>query len=213
MPGNGLPPVPSTESILQGEKAATLREWLAAAEAIRLDARLRLEDARKKIELHRDGRVAKAHEWFDRSVLQLERHLQERVAATNVECDRQLVRCGSTRLEEVEQEITQVRRQAEEAERLAAMLEGGAAPAPSAPPPSHTAGAAPPRERPHEHLCPITTEMMRDPVMIGCGDTFERSAIEEWFKGHDTCPYCREPSNKVLMSNKAFKTVIQEWKP
>lgn len=67
------------------------------------------------------------------------------------------------------------------------------------------------RERPVEHFCPITTEAMRDPVMIGCGDTFERTAIEEWFKEHDTCPYCREPSDKVLLPNKAVKRMIQDW--
>jgi hypothetical protein len=211
-----LPPVPSTDSMLQAEKAATLREWLAAAETIRLDAQLRLEDAQKKIEVRRDREVAEARKWFDRSVRQLEQRLQERVTATNAACDRQLERCGVSKLEEVEQAITRIRRQAEEAEQLTALLEGGASPTVSSPhaPSSHrppSAGAASPRERPDEHFCPITTEVMRDPVMIGCGDTFERSAIEEWFKGHDTCPFCREQSNKVLMPNKVVKKMIQDW--
>ena len=46
-----------------------------------------------------------------------------------------------------------------------------------------------------------------------CGDTFERAAIEQWFQGNDTCPYCRELSTKVVMPNKAVKKMIQDWKP
>jgi hypothetical protein len=208
-----LPPVPSTDSMLQAEKAATLREWLAAAEAVRLEAQLQREDARKKIELQRDSAVAKAHEWFDDSVRMLERQLQERVAVTNAMCDRQLERCDDlSTLEEAEAQITRVRRQAEEAERLAAMLgQGGVSPAPTSPPLA-AVGAAPPRQRPDEHLCSITCEVMSDPVMIECGDTFERSAIEEWFKDHDTCPYCRSTCNKdMLLPNRAVKKMIQDW--
>lgn len=32
------------------------------------------------------------------------------------------------------------------------------------------------------YLCPITTEVMDDPVIAADGYTYERSAIEEWFK-------------------------------
>jgi hypothetical protein len=207
-----LPPVPSTDSMLQAEKAATLREWLAAAEAVRLEAQLQLEDARKKIELQRDGVIAKAHEWFDDNVRMLERQLQERVAATNGMFNRQLERFDLSTLEEAEAQITRVRRQAEEAERLAAMLgQGDVSPAPTSPPLA-AAGAAPPRQRPDEHLCSITCEVMSDPVMIECGDTFERSAIEEWFKDHDTCPYCRSTCNKdLLLPNRGIKKMIQDW--
>lgn len=34
---------------------------------------------------------------------------------------------------------------------------------------------------PHEFLCPITREVMRDPVVCADGFTYERAAIEEWF--------------------------------
>lgn len=32
------------------------------------------------------------------------------------------------------------------------------------------------------YLCPITTEVMEDPVIAGDGYTYERTAIEQWFK-------------------------------
>jgi hypothetical protein len=43
---------------------------------------------------------------------------------------------------------------------------------------------------------------MADPVIVvSCGDTFERSAIVEWFKDNDNCPMCREQSDKKVMPN------------
>jgi hypothetical protein len=93
-----------------------------------------------------------------------------------------------------------------------AMLgQGDVSPAPTSPPLA-AAGAAPPRQRPDEHFCSITCDVMSDPVMIECGDTFERLAIEEWFKDHDTCPYCRSTCSKdVLLPNRAVKKMIQDW--
>ena len=37
-------------------------------------------------------------------------------------------------------------------------------------------------------FCKIIEELMRDPVCTADGQTYEREAIEEWFKGHDTRP-------------------------
>lgn len=39
--------------------------------------------------------------------------------------------------------------------------------------------------------CPITGEPFTDPVIIASGHTFERTAILEWFKNHNTCPMTR----------------------
>lgn len=40
-----------------------------------------------------------------------------------------------------------------------------------------------------EFLCPISSRLMYDPVIISSGQTFERSSIQKWFeKGHDVCP-------------------------
>jgi hypothetical protein len=37
-------------------------------------------------------------------------------------------------------------------------------------------------------LCPITLEMMTDPVIDPDGNSYERSAIEDWVKTHSTSP-------------------------
>lgn len=75
-----------------------------------------------------------------------------------------------------------------------------------------SSAAAPPRDRPDDHYCSITTEVMRDPVMIECGDTFERSAIEAWFENNDTCPLCRDLcKEKKTTPNRIAKRMIEDW--
>lgn len=50
---------------------------------------------------------------------------------------------------------------------------------------------------PYEYLCPITHEIMREPVTCSDGFTYERSAIMEWFmSGKFTSPM----TNDVLTS-------------
>ena len=41
---------------------------------------------------------------------------------------------------------------------------------------------------PDEFFCPITQEIMIDPVLIEDGHTYERDSIEAWFEKHDTSP-------------------------
>ena len=63
---------------------------------------------------------------------------------------------------------------------------------------------------PNEFLCPITQEMMIDPVFCCDGHTYERSAIQKWF---DT-PSKRSPlsnavlDNTTLIPNHALKKMI-----
>lgn len=37
-----------------------------------------------------------------------------------------------------------------------------------------------------ELLCPITNALMRDPVVVSSGHTFERRAIQKWMDAHRT---------------------------
>ena len=66
---------------------------------------------------------------------------------------------------------------------------------------------------PHEFLCPITLEIMTDPVIIASGQTYERESIEKWFKSnHKTCPKTRQPLEHLqLAPNCALKNLIAEW--
>ena len=47
-------------------------------------------------------------------------------------------------------------------------------------------------DAPDELCCPITLELMRDPVQTILGQTFEREAIEDWLKTHKTDPVTGE---------------------
>lgn len=51
---------------------------------------------------------------------------------------------------------------------------------------------------PAECFCPITYTIMRDPVSTADGFTYERDAIVEWLRVHDTSPM----TNLVLPNNK-----------
>ncbi|KAE9617710.1 hypothetical protein Lal_00018597 [Lupinus albus] len=66
---------------------------------------------------------------------------------------------------------------------------------------------------PHEFLCPITLEIMTDPVIVASGQTYERESIERWFKSnHNTCPKTRQPlAHLSLAPNYALKNLIAVW--
>ena len=60
-------------------------------------------------------------------------------------------------------------------------------------------------------LCPITKQLMTDPVFTMDGQTYERSAIEAWLKTHDTAPATgkRLPSKK-LVDNVSARGMVRE---
>uniref|UniRef100_A0A5B6Z4L3 RING-type E3 ubiquitin transferase n=1 Tax=Davidia involucrata TaxID=16924 RepID=A0A5B6Z4L3_DAVIN len=62
--------------------------------------------------------------------------------------------------------------------------------------------------------CPITREVMVDPVETSSGHTFERSAIEKWFAdGSNLCPLTMTPlDTSILRPNKTLRQSIEEWK-
>ncbi|XP_022766550.1 U-box domain-containing protein 15-like [Durio zibethinus] len=66
---------------------------------------------------------------------------------------------------------------------------------------------------PHEFLCPITLEIMRDPVIVASGQTFERESIQKWFdSNHRTCPKTRQTlAHLSLAPNYALKNLITQW--
>ena len=52
---------------------------------------------------------------------------------------------------------------------------------------------------------------MKDPVQTTSGHTFERAAIEYWFRDHDTNPLTNEKIEKTLTSNIALRYVIETY--
>ncbi|TKW21369.1 hypothetical protein SEVIR_4G162900v4 [Setaria viridis] len=71
-------------------------------------------------------------------------------------------------------------------------------------------GAATP---PPELCCPMSMKLMRDPVIIASGQTYERENIERWFnEGYDTCPRTQmKLRNFTVTPNACMKAVIYNW--
>eukprot|EP00300_Choanocystis_sp_HF-7_P027512 c32644_g1_i1.p1 GENE.c32644_g1_i1~~c32644_g1_i1.p1 ORF type:complete len:273 (-),score=47.72 c32644_g1_i1:89-871(-) len=66
---------------------------------------------------------------------------------------------------------------------------------------------------PDEFVCPITNDLCMDPVVAVDGHTYERSAIEEWLKTHNTSPKTNEklPNTQILIPNRAIRSQIVEF--
>ncbi|KAF3659137.1 hypothetical protein T459_22002 [Capsicum annuum] len=61
--------------------------------------------------------------------------------------------------------------------------------------------------------CPITREVMTDPVETPSGHTFERCAIEKWLAEGNLCPMTSKPlNNTMLRPNKTLRQSIEEWR-
>lgn len=62
---------------------------------------------------------------------------------------------------------------------------------------------------PDHFICPISLEIMQDPVICSDGNTYEREEIARWFINHDTSPKTNLPlANKNLIPNHAIKAGI-----
>eukprot|EP00299_Pterocystis_sp_00344_P014758 c7329_g1_i2.p1 GENE.c7329_g1_i2~~c7329_g1_i2.p1 ORF type:complete len:186 (-),score=36.73 c7329_g1_i2:75-632(-) len=63
---------------------------------------------------------------------------------------------------------------------------------------------------PNGFYCPITHEIMDDPVTAEDGFTYERTAITAWLKDHNTSPMTREAMGTRLTQSHTVKSIIQE---
>ncbi|KAB2606873.1 U-box domain-containing protein 13-like [Pyrus ussuriensis x Pyrus communis] len=66
---------------------------------------------------------------------------------------------------------------------------------------------------PDDFRCPISLELMNDPIIVSTGQTYERSCIEKWLEaGHVTCPKTQQSlSNTTLTPNYALRSLIAQW--
>ncbi|KAF2305340.1 hypothetical protein GH714_004080 [Hevea brasiliensis] len=66
---------------------------------------------------------------------------------------------------------------------------------------------------PKDFCCPISLDLMRDPVIISTGQTYDRSSISRWVEeGHSTCPKTGQMlTNTRLVPNRALKNLIVQW--
>ncbi|KAG4911381.1 hypothetical protein AAZX31_02G182500 [Glycine max] len=63
-------------------------------------------------------------------------------------------------------------------------------------------------------VCPISLELMKDPVTVSTGITYDRDSIEKWLFAevkNDTCPVTKQPLLPDLTPNHTLRRLIQAW--
>ncbi|KAL5180753.1 U-box domain-containing protein 16 [Glycine soja] len=66
---------------------------------------------------------------------------------------------------------------------------------------------------PADYRCPISLELMRDPVVVATGQTYDRASIKLWMdSGHNTCPKTGQTlSHTELIPNRVLRNMIAAW--
>ncbi|KAJ1417701.1 Zinc finger, RING/FYVE/PHD-type [Sesbania bispinosa] len=66
---------------------------------------------------------------------------------------------------------------------------------------------------PDEFRCSISLQLMRDPVIVSSGHTYDRNSIAQWINsGHHTCPKSGQRlTHTALIPNYALKSLVQQW--
>ncbi|KAK3229542.1 hypothetical protein Dsin_001423 [Dipteronia sinensis] len=66
---------------------------------------------------------------------------------------------------------------------------------------------------PDEFRCPISLDLMRDPVIVASGHTYDRNSISQWINsGHHTCPKSGQRLiHMALIPNYALKSLVHQW--
>ena len=63
---------------------------------------------------------------------------------------------------------------------------------------------------PNDALCPISLELMEDPVMCADGHSYERAAITKWLKKNQKSPMTgKKLTNKKLTPNITLRKMIE----
>ena len=71
-------------------------------------------------------------------------------------------------------------------------------------------------QSPDDFKCPISLEIMSDPVILSSGHTFDRASIQRWLDaGHRTCPITKLPlpEHPSLIPNHALRSLISNYTP
>ncbi|BFG17180.1 hypothetical protein CerSpe_034540 [Prunus speciosa] len=66
---------------------------------------------------------------------------------------------------------------------------------------------------PDDFICPISLELMRDPVIVATGQTYERSYIQRWIDcGNTTCPKTQQKLLYLTLTpNYVLRSLISRW--
>ncbi|KAG8482242.1 hypothetical protein CXB51_026984 [Gossypium anomalum] len=66
---------------------------------------------------------------------------------------------------------------------------------------------------PKDFCCPISLDLMKDPVIVSTGQTYDRSSIARWMEeGHCTCPKTGQMLDDTrIVPNRALRNLIVQW--
>ncbi|KAL3820224.1 hypothetical protein ACJIZ3_006129 [Penstemon smallii] len=66
---------------------------------------------------------------------------------------------------------------------------------------------------PKDFSCPISLDLMKDPVIISTGQTYDRASIARWIEeGHCSCPKTGQMLvHSKLVPNRALRNLITQW--
>ncbi|PPD82461.1 hypothetical protein GOBAR_DD20617 [Gossypium barbadense] len=66
---------------------------------------------------------------------------------------------------------------------------------------------------PEEFKCPLSNQLMRDPVILASGQTYDRPFIQKWLNaGNRTCPRTQQVlSHTILTPNHLIREMISQW--
>lgn len=64
---------------------------------------------------------------------------------------------------------------------------------------------------PENFICPITQDIMTDPVICSDGITYEKNAIVRWLQSNNTSPVTRKYISNTLIPNIALRNTIQDY--
>ncbi len=75
------------------------------------------------------------------------------------------------------------------------------------------AAPAAPREPPLALCCPISLQLMQDPVLAEDGVTYDRVHLQRWIQAGNGSPVTRQLLRvERLVSNRAVRDLIDLWK-
>lgn len=66
---------------------------------------------------------------------------------------------------------------------------------------------------PEHFLCPISSQLMKDPVIVATGETYDRAFIQAWLQaGNRTCPKTKQVlQHLILTPNCLVQSMIEQW--
>jgi hypothetical protein len=67
-------------------------------------------------------------------------------------------------------------------------------------------------EPPSEFFCPVTHDLMKDPVILSDGFTYERTTAERWLSQKLTSPMTGVPVLSTITPNRVLRGMINDWK-